>query len=307
MWSSSRTVRAGAVALLALASASGGTLAQTPRRPPEAGWTPSATFTLWYQGRVALGGAGRFEAAGMLLRAGVDGPVGGGRRAGLSLAYDYTEYAFSPPVGQSAPWTDVHHVGLSAPFLVLWPGGWGLFASPSVDLFLEDGADLGEAIAYGAVVAVAKQLGQGLRLGIGVSVYYRLGEPGILPFPVVDWRITERLRLTNPLPAGPTGGAGLELSFQVDPRWTIGAGGAFRSVRFQLRDRGPFPGGAGEERAIPAFVHAGRSLGRFFALDLYAGALFVGRLLVDDRSGHEVAEQEFDPAPLVGSTLSARF
>lgn len=304
-----RTLRAlGAVALLALAFAPRRPLARSPASP-EAGWTPFATLTPWYRGGAALGGGGRVQASGVMFRAGVEGPVGGGRRAGLSLAYDFTEYAFSSAVelGHAAPWTEVHHLGLSTPFLFLFAGGWSLLASPSVDLFLEEGAELGDATAYGAVVAVSKRFGARLRLGLGVSAFERLGEPGIVPFPVIDWRITERLRLTNPLSAGPTGGAGLELRFEVDARWTVGAGGAYRSNRFRLRDGGPFPGGAGEEQAVPAFVRAGRRVGRGFALDLYAGALLDGRLRVEDSSGRELDEQEFDPAPLVGGTLSARF
>jgi hypothetical protein len=138
-------------------------------------------------------------------------------------------------------------------------------------------------------------------------VFDRLEDVSVFPFILVDWRLTERLRLVNPAQAGPTGGAGLELSYHLGGGWMLGAGGAYRSSRFRLRDDGPFPNGIGEESAIPAFVHAGGRLGQSFAIDLYAGALLGGALRVEDSSGGELAEQDFDPAPLLGATVSARF
>lgn len=300
----------GATALLLLGLARHPALAQGSARPPAPGWKPSATITPWFQGSADLDGGGGFERSGGMFRGSVDGPIGGGRRAGLSLAYDYTDYAFSSPpaaFGHVAPWTNVHHLGLATPFLFQAPGAWTVLVTPSVDHFMEDGADWSEALTYGAVLAVSKRFGKDLQLGIGVSVFDRLEEVGVIPFPVVDWKITDRLRLTNPLPAGPTGGAGLEISYQIDRRWTIGAGGTYRSARFRLREHGPFPDGVGEERAVPAFVHAGRRFGRAFGLDVYAGALLWGLLLVEDSGGGKLAEQDFDPAPFVGGTVSTRF
>jgi hypothetical protein len=305
----STTLRSfGAAALLVLGGARP-PLAQTSQRPPEPGWKPSATITPWFQGSADLSGGGGFEASGGMFRAGVDGPVGGGHRAGLTLTYEYTDYSFSSPAafGHVAPWTDVHHLGLAVAVLLPLPSAWSLLVSPSFDFFMEDGADWGEATTYGAVLAVSKRFGADLRLGLGVSAFDRLEEVGVMPFPVVDWRITDQLRLTNPLDAGPTGGAGLELSYQLDGGWTIGAGGAFRSARFRLRDRGPFPNGIGEQRGVPAFAHAGRRFGQTFALDVYAGALLGGLLRVEDSGGGKLAEQDVDPAPFLGGTFSTRF
>ena len=238
----STTLRSFGAAVLLVLGGARPPLAQTSHRPPEPGWKPSATITPWFQGSADLSGGGGFEASGGMFRAGVDGPVGSGHRAGLTLTYEYTDYSFSSPAafGHVAPWTDVHHLGLAVAVLLPLPSAWSLLVRPSFDFFMEDGADWGEATTYGAVLAVSKRFGADLRLGLGVSAFDRLEEVGVMPFPVVDWRITDQLRLTNPLDAGPTGGAGLELSYQLDGGWTIGAGGAFRSARFRLRDRGPF-------------------------------------------------------------------
>jgi len=301
-----RSLRPMTAAILLAWGGAPGALAQA-LRPPEPGWQPSATFTPWFRGRADFGGGGGFEASGGMIRAGLDGPVGNGLRAGLTLSYDFTHYAFSSPGAFGvAPWSDVHRVGLSVSILIQGPAEWSFLASPSLDYFLEDGADSSKAATFGGVLAVSRWYGPDLRLGLGAILFDRLGQFVVIPFPLIDWKITDRLRLANPLAAGPTGGAGLEISYAIDGGWTFGAGGAYRSVRFRLREQGPTPNGIGGERAVPAFVHAGRRFGRSIALDVYAGALLGGQVSVED-SGGRVTEQDFDPAPLIGGTLSARF
>jgi hypothetical protein len=298
----------GAATLLALGVAQRPALAQASS-PPPAEWKASASITPWFQSRVDLAGGGGFDARGAIIKAGADGPIGGGHHAGVTLSYDYTEYRFSSPAafGSIAPWTNVHHVGLAVPFFLGAPSQWTLLVIPSVDYFVEGNAGWSEAPAYGGVVAASKRFGPSLQLGLGVSGFRRLEEVSVIPFPLVDWRISDRLRLGNALGPGPTGGAGLELSYQLDAAWRLGVGGGYRSARFRLREGGPYPKGIGEERAIPAFAHVGRSFGRTFVMDIHAGALFGGTLRVEDSRGVELAEHDYNPAPFVGGTLSSRF
>jgi hypothetical protein len=273
------------------------------------GWRPFASVTPWTQGGADLEAGGDFRASGTILRAGVSGPAGDGGRSGLTLSYDRTDYRFSAPAafGGTAPWDDVRHIGLSVP---LWfPGSneWSFLVNPSIDSFMEDGAKTSESIVYGAVLAVVKRFGPDRRLGLGVGVFDQLEEVKAHPVILVDWAFTDRLRLGNPLAAGPTGGAGLELTYRLDSGWELGGGGARRVTRFRLDEAGPFPNGVGEQRGYPVFAHVGRRFDRAFRLDVYAGATFGGELRVDNASGNELIRQDFDAAPLVGVTLTARF
>jgi hypothetical protein len=43
------------------------------------------------------------------------------------------------------------------------------------------------------------------------------------------------------------------------------------------------------------------------SLHFYAGAVVAGQLKVDNPSGDTLHEEDFDPAPFVGLTFSARF
>ena len=283
--------------------------AHTPARPSQPGWQLSAAATPWFQGTASVGRGGSFRTVGVILRGSVDGPIGDRQRAGLTISYDYTAYDFSSPgvLGQAKPWTDVQHLGVGPMLLLLGPAPWSFLVHPSVDFFLEEGADWGKSLIYGGVLGVSRNFGPDRRIGLGVSVFYRLEQVSVIPFPFVDWRLTDRLRLVNPLQAGPTGGAGLELAFEPGERFTLGGGAAYRSIRFRLRGDGPFPSGIGEQHAFLAFAHAGVRLGRIFTVDGYAGALLDGALLVEDSGGHRISERSFDPAPLVGATVTGRF
>jgi hypothetical protein len=128
----------------------------------------------------------------------------------------------------------------------------------------------------------------------------------VFPFPAVDWALTERLRINNPLPAGPTGPAGLEINYRVGKAWALGLGGAYREVAFRLRDDGPYPSGVGREAGVVAFLHAGIRPGQRLEFDLYGGAIIQGELEVQDDNGDSLIERDLGTAPIIGATLKLK-
>jgi hypothetical protein len=200
----------------------------------------------------------------------------------------------------------VHRAGVGVTFVQRLEGGWRLTATPSAELSGESGAGWGNALAYGAVLSAGKRVGDTLTLGIGAGVFYRLEEVRVFPYLVVDWRITERLRLSNPLRAGPTGPAGLELVRSLPGGWETGIGGAYRSIRFRLDDEGAAPAGVGEVRAIPAWFRLSHRTGPFL-VDAYAGAVLGGKLSVENGQGDGLGSGTYDPAPFAALRLQARF
>ena len=272
-------------------------------------WQPFVSVTPLYQGKGDLDGGGDFSMWGAIVRAGATTDLGGGNRAGVTLSYDYMDYSFSNPVGFGgvAPWNVIQHYGVAVPLSFALRDDWSLGVAPSVDWFRENGADSGDSFGWGAIVSATKRFADGNRLGLGVGVFDRLEKTSVFPFLVVDLRLTDRWRLVNPLPAGPTGGAGLELDYRFDSGWNLGLGAAWRTARFRLSESGPVPNGIGEERGVPVFFRATRSLGERSSLNLYAGVVVGGQLIVEDPSGNELRKVDFDPAPLLGATFSTRF
>ncbi len=275
----------------------------------ESGWRPFITVSPVYQGDADLASGGDFGVGGILLRGGVSGSINRDLRAGVTLSYDYLDYSFSNPTrfGGVAPWDVVQRYGVAVPLSFGLGEGWSVGVAPSVDWFRENGADTGESIAWGATVSATKRFDSGNLIGLGVGVFDRIERTSVFPFLIVDVRLTDRWRLVNPFAAGPTGPAGLELDYRFDGGWSMGVGGAYRSLRFRLSEGGPVPNGVGEERGLLLFLRATRELGRDMALRLYAGAVTAGRLRVEDSSGNRLEQEDFDPAPVFGAAFTARF
>lgn len=266
-------------------------------------------LTPGYQGRADLDDGGHFATPGVLTKLGATSGLTPGMRGSLALNYDQFDYRYRNRAvfGPVAPWDQVMRAGLSAPIAYQGADGWSVQAVPSFDYFREDGASWNDSLSYGALLAVSKQFTEKRRVGLGFGVYDALERTRAFPYIVVDWEFNERWRLTNPLAAGPTGPAGLELRYRFDNEWEMGAGGAYRSYRFRLDDAGLGPGGIGEERGIAAFFHLGRDFGPRFSVDLYAGAMLDGELRLDNGAGDELLRTKFDPAPLMGVTFTGRF
>jgi hypothetical protein len=272
------------------------------------GWQPFVSVTPVYQGSADLDGGGDVGAWSAYVRAGVLGDIGGGNRAGVTFNYDYTDYSFSNPAafGGVAPWNAVRRYGASAPLAFNLGEGWFLGIAPSVDWIHETGADESESINWGGFVSATRFFPGGNRIGVGVGVFQRIEKTSVFPVLLIDWKLGDRWRLVNPLPAGPTGPAGLELDYRLDGGWNIGIGAAWRTTRFRLSETGPVPNGIGEERGVPVFLRASSGVGRGVSLSLYAGVVTAGQLRIETPSGAGLREVDLDPQLLLGVTISAR-
>ena len=271
--------------------------------------TSFVSVTPVYQPDADLENGGDVSFGGVLLRGGMVSDLGQGRRAGISLLYDRLDYSFSNPVAFNlqAPWGVVQRYGVSAPLTMALPSGWVLGATPSFEWFRESGARASDAFTWGATLSATRLFERGNMLGFGVAVFDRIEETLVFPFVTIDWRFGDGWRLTNPLAAGPTGPAGIELERQFDSRWSAGVGAAWRSLRFRLSESGPAPSGIGEDRGVPVFLRVTHTFDKQAALHLYAGVVVNGQLRVEDASGRELRQVDVDTAPLFGATFIGRF
>lgn len=226
---------------------------------------------------------------------------------GLALEYDYRDYSFSgvTSLGGRDPWGDVQGTGLSLPVVYRMNDQWSFFVSPSVRASWESGSDWDDSFVYGGVVAASYTVSPNFRIGAGFGVFTGLEDTKFFPQIVIDWKITEQLRLTNPLRPGPTGPAGLELSYRFSKEWETSVGGAYRSLRFRLDDSGVAPEGVGEESGVLGWLSLSWMPVQSVDLALLGGAVLGGKLKVYDRRGHRLASDTYDPAPFVA--LSAKF
>ncbi len=158
-------------------------------------------------------------------------------------------------------------------------------------------------MVYGGFVWTSYRFSPSLTLGPGAGVFSKPEEVSAFPRSIVDWKITDQLRIANPLQAGPTGPAGLELPYRFND-FTIAAGGAYRSARFRLDDHGPMSNGAGEGRSFPLWAGFSAKLGKAGTLGLCSGAMVWGKMTIEDSRGDKISDESYDVAPFLAATVS---
>lgn len=269
----------------------------------------SVSVTPVYQFDSGLDSGGEAGYTAVLMSLGATRTLNEQSSLGVRLRLDYEDWRFDNPAGfgGAAPWDDLYRAGLSVPYSYVTTGGWRLGLTPTIESSGETGASFSDTFEYGATATVSRAIRPDLTLGLGVGVFERIEDTSAFPFIVVDWRITDRLRLTNPFAAGPAGPAGLELSYKLDSNWTAGVGAAYRSYRFRLDEDGPFADGVGEHKFIPVFIQLGRDISRNLTLRLYAGAATGAKLRVEDKDGRRLYDEDQDPALMLGVSVLGRF
>ena len=256
-----------------------------------------------------LDSAGSYSVSSVLLRASVAQPVSRKTIVGVSLGYDYSDYEFSEDavLESASPWDKVHAFNLGFPVIRKIGARWSMLASPSVGSYGAAGATFGDSLTWGVVLAATYAFREDRKLGFGLGAFDRIGQSRGFPFVAIDWQLSERWRLTNPLSVGPTGPAGLEVAYKPAEDWELGLGGAYRNIGCRLDDQDLEPNGFGEERGVVTFARALYSFSPKIDLIVYAGMVTSGELRIEDESAQRRRTTEHDAAPVLALTLSGRF
>lgn len=228
---------------------------------------------------------------------------------GLNFGYTYTDYTFTGPYTFAVvqPWDTLHTLKFGGRISYDLTPDWNVALTSSVQIAREEGADWGKAVLYGGSVSASRRFGPDLTIGLGVAAFSELEKVQAYPMLVINWRISERLRLANPFRPGPSGPAGLELTYRIADGWDVATGAAYRSERFRLSESGPVPDGIGQSRATPVWIRISRNLDDKFKLDIYGGIVLGGTVSLDDRNGNRLVSDDYDTAPMLGLAASYRF
>ncbi len=252
---------------------------------------------------------GEIEANRFAVGASTGWHVGERTRLGLDLQYVLDDWKFDAPAafGGIAPWDRIHYFGVSMPISTMLDNDCQLLVVPTMQYAGESGADTGDSMIYGAVLAGSRTVRPGLTLGLGVAMFRQTDQTRVTPYIAVDWRIDERWRLANPDQTGPAGPAGIEHSYRIDDRQDLGFTAAFRSDRFRLDANGPTHGGIGEVRSIPVYLRYSNALAPGIQFSAYAGAALSSRVTIEQANGGSEMNDDLGNAAIVGLSLSGRF
>jgi hypothetical protein len=256
-----------------------------------------------------IDGGGDFSVNGVAAKGTLGRAFGSRFSAGLTLGYGYEDWRFGTPgtLGAAAPWGAIHEPSVGASMRYRYSDTLALLVSPQVEWNYESGASTSDAVSYGAVVGALYTHSKTLTVGLGAAAFRQIDDTKVFPFVIVNWQINDKLLLSNPLDAGPTGGPGLELTYEINDAWDVGVGAAFREARFRLRRDGPVADGIGRDRGVPIFAHAAFSPSQALTVDFYAGAIVDGNLRVLNENGSTVSSSDYKPQPVLGIRASYAF
>jgi hypothetical protein len=229
--------------------------------------------------------------------------------ADVSVAYVYEDWNFGSPsaLGAVAPWGTINRPSVSAGVRYRYSDALTFLVAPQVQWDYETGASASDGLSYGAVLGAVYKYSPTLTVGLGAAAFRQVNKTEVFPFVIVNWQINDKLLLSNPLEAGPTGGPGIELTYDLDEAWDLGIGVAFRDTRFRLRRDGPTPDGIGQDKGVPIFAHLEFSPSRALTVDFYAGAIVNGNMRVLNSNGSTVASSDYKPQPVLGIRASYAF
>ena len=279
--------------------------AQQDGPPPTSSVSVGGIFRL----KTSLDGGGDFSVTGITGKATLGRALGSRFTAGLTVGYGYEDWRFGTPgaLGPAAPWGAIHQPSVGASVRYRHSDQLTFLVSPQVEWDYESGASTSDAVSYGAVVGALYTHSPTLTLGIGAAAFRQIDDTKVFPFVIVNWQINDKLLLSNPLEAGPTGGPGLELTYEINDAWDAGVGVAYREARFRLRRDGPAPDGIGRDKGVPIFAHLAFSPSRALTVDFYAGAIVDGNLRVLDSNGSTVSSSDYEPQTVLGIRASYAF
>ena len=261
------------------------------------------------QFNTGLSGGGSFDWSEVGGRLGVLYQATPTTSVGASLGYAYQNWNWSNPAafGNSNPWGGVNTTRLGLSLTYAPSRDWRFMVAPMVEWAGEDGVGTSDSAIYGSVISATKVFSPSFTLGLGAGVFRELDETRAFPFLVINWKIDEKLTLKNPLPAGPAGGAGLELEYRADDNWTFGVGGAWRNYKFRLNNSGPFAGGIGQNRMIPVFARVSYAFTPKTSVDVYAFASFAGNVQAQSADKLTTLNTGYNTGLGLGLNLSHRF
>ncbi len=146
-----------------------------PTENPQFSWVVAPLYS--FPSRV--NGGGTLSVFSLITGADVNKQVTRRLEAGLSFTYIYDDYNFSGLGGfprAPHPWGAVNTAGVSVPltYSLTDDCAWKLFVQPTLQFSGAVGAQFGESLTFGSIVAVSHVFSPNLELGMGLGVYYNL-------------------------------------------------------------------------------------------------------------------------------------
>lgn len=266
-------------------------------------WTFRFTPRALYRFGTPLDNGGRVDVLSLHYALGLDYAFSKGTSLGASLDYGSHSYGFEGNRGFGAldPWERIQTLRLGASFRARFGRVLGVFASPSVRYAGENRARFSDSLSWGAILGLSIGLSADLQIGVVVALSQRLdGDFRALPLPYLRWRFAERFTLSTRLRT--LSGGGLELAYAALKELELAVGFGYTSLEFRTNEEN-----IGRDSHWPLVARVSWQVSDTFALDLFGGVAFAGRLELDNPRGRRIEKEDYDAAAFVGLQLQIGF
>ncbi|MCF7849873.1 MAG: autotransporter outer membrane beta-barrel domain-containing protein [Kiritimatiellales bacterium] len=284
--------------------AAGAALAQA--NGPPAGWSPFARGGSVYHFDAGLDDGGEFSIHRYYAEGGLAYMFRKDRMASFSAGYGQDDYHFTGMATE--PWNNIENIRAGVFSRWAFNNAWTAFAVGSVRTYAEKDADLSDALTGAMFVGASFRFSDRLSLGPGLGVVGQLeDDPRYFPILVIDWDITDRLKLSTGGGMAGTAGPGLSLNYEASSHWNFGIAGRYEKKRFRLADRGVAPNGVGEDQSIPIVGSVGYVFYPGTQITGLLGVNLNGKLKVENGNGHSLYRDEYGNSLFSGIKVSVRF
>ncbi len=284
-------------------------LTQGQDGPPQ-GWVSGISGGYLHQSNSDLDNGGEFGLDQATIQYDLSRFLADGDSYGFSTSYTVWRYDFSntPALGGAVPWSDINMFDFGVPLRYKLDNGWRVFALPSIRSTFEDGASFSDGLTYGGIFGASYQVSDRLTIGPGFGAFSSIEESmSFFPIILINWELNDYWSVETGRGLGATLGPGVFMNYDPDENWRIQFGGRYESLRFRLDDDGIAPGGAAEDQNFSFFAGARYSPNPGMLLSLYAGWKFSGTLTMDDSTGAELFQEDYDGAFIGGFTAKFYF
>lgn len=247
------------------------------------------------------------------------GPINESILVGIRAGYRHASYNFrldNEPNGRldygsselpRDPWGSVNTFELVPTTTILVGSRFSVIAAVPIHWAGETGARR-NGFAAGVSALVRWQITDNLRIGAGIGVTSQL-EDDAETFPIVslDWQISDTINFRTEGSWLQGGNATLLWGPSESIRLAFSAG--YERNRFRLDDNGfqSDRNGIGEVTAVPLEVGLRFRLFERAFFDFRLGLAVAGQLRIESDNGHKLYEEDYDPSPRLGLSLTIPF
>jgi hypothetical protein len=226
----------------------------------------------------------------------------------IAVGYEFGHYEFHDTAFGLGSTLNAEALSVVPRFTVALDRHWAVGGAPILQMAGQTTADAGQTITGGGLANFRYAFDQDHVLGLGILAKGLLGSGVIVvPAPLVDWKITEGLRISNIRAPEANPFVGLELEQELGSQFDVAFGGAWEFRQYRLDDAGADANWIFQESNTSIYGRLEWRPTQALRVDFVVGSALYSRVKTLDGGGSTMTSTGGDPALVLGAFVSWRF